>query len=73
MRLKSVALSIAVDTNVLVRYLTWDDEAQAEAAARVIESGEVVAISVIVLCELAWVLRRAYRYRTERNRRRHSA
>jgi predicted nucleic-acid-binding protein len=64
MRLKSVALSIAVDTNVPVRYLTWDDEAQAEAAAGVIESGEVVAISVIVLCEFAWVLRRAYRYRT---------
>jgi predicted nucleic-acid-binding protein len=57
-------LSIAVDTNVLVRYLTWDDEAQAEAAAGVIESGEVIAISTIVLCQLAWVLRRAYRYRT---------
>ena len=60
-------MSIAVDTNVLVRYLTWDDEAQAEAAAGVIESGEVIAISTIVLCELAWVLRRAYRYRTSRN------
>jgi len=58
-------VSIAVDTNVLVRYLTWDEEAQAEAAARVIESGEVVAISTIVLCELAWVLKRAYRYRTD--------
>ncbi len=58
-------MSIAVDTNVLVRYLTWDDEAQAEAAARVIESGETVAIPVIVLCELAWVLKRAYRYRTD--------
>jgi len=46
-------VSIPVDTNVLVRYLTWDEEAQAEAAARVIESGEVVAISTIVLCELA--------------------
>ena len=57
-------MSIAVDTNVLVRYLTWDDEAQAEAAAGVIESGEVIAISTIVLCELAWVLKRAYRYRT---------
>jgi predicted nucleic-acid-binding protein len=58
-------LSIAVDTNVLVRYLTWDDEAQAEAAARVIEGGETVAIPAIVLCELAWVLKRAYRYRTD--------
>jgi predicted nucleic-acid-binding protein len=58
-------LSIAVDTNVLVRYLTWDDEAQAAAAAKVIEGGETVAISSVVLCELAWVLRRAYRYPTD--------
>ncbi len=55
-------MSIAVDTNVLVRYLTWDDAAQAAAAATVIEGGEVIAISTLVLCELAWVLRRAYRF-----------
>jgi predicted nucleic-acid-binding protein len=58
-------VSIAVDTNVLVRYLTWDDESQAKAAARIIDSGETVAISTIVLCELAWVLKRAYRYRID--------
>jgi predicted nucleic-acid-binding protein len=58
-------LSIAVDTNVLVRYLTWDDEAQAEKAAEIIEGDETIAISTIVLCELAWVLKRAYRYRAE--------
>lgn len=54
-------MSIAVDTNVLVRYLTWDDVAQAKAAAAAIEGGEIVAISSIVLCELVWVLKRAYR------------
>jgi predicted nucleic-acid-binding protein len=54
-------MTVAVDTNILVRYLTWDDLAQAKAAARVIESGETIAISSIVLCELVWVLRRAYR------------
>jgi predicted nucleic-acid-binding protein len=53
-------VTVAVDTNVLVRYLTWDDLAQAKAAARVIESGETIAISTIVLCELVWVLRRPY-------------
>ena len=53
-------MTVAVDTNVLVRYLTWDDLAQAKAAARVIESGETIAISTIVLCELVWVLRRPY-------------
>ncbi len=58
-------MSIAVDTNVLVRYLTWDDESQAKVAARIIDSGETVTISTIVLCEFAWVLKRAYRYRIE--------
>jgi len=48
-----------------VRYLAWDDEDQVELAAGVIESGEVMAISTIVLCELPWVLKRAYRYRTD--------
>ncbi len=55
-------MKIAADTNVLVRFLTWDDEAQATEAARVIESAETVFISTIVLCELVWVLKRAYRY-----------
>jgi predicted nucleic-acid-binding protein len=54
-------VTIAVDTNILVRYLTWDDLVQVRAAARLIESGETIAISSIVLCELVWVLRRAYR------------
>lgn len=54
-------MTIAVDTNILVRYLTWDDLVQARAASRLIESGETIAISSIVLCELVWVLRRAYR------------
>jgi predicted nucleic-acid-binding protein len=53
---------VAVDTNVLVRYLTWDDEAEAAAAAEAIESAETIVISTIVLCEMVWVLRRAYRY-----------
>ncbi len=58
-------MSIAVDTNVLVRYLTWDDTAQAEAAAKIIEPADAVAVSTIVLCELTWVLKRAYRYSSE--------
>lgn len=57
-------MKIAADTNVLVRFLTWDDEAQATEAARVIESAEAIFISTIVLCELVWVLKRAYRYPT---------
>lgn len=50
-------LAIGLDTNVLVRYLTKDDEKQWSAAVAVIESGEQCFITNIVLCEVAWVLR----------------
>jgi len=53
---------IALDTNVLVRYVTWDDEWQASEAANAIETAEGLIVPTIVLCELAWVLKRAYRY-----------
>ncbi len=53
-----------LDTNVLVRYLTWDDPDQAERAAGVIESavgeGERLFIGPLVICELVWVLEGAY-------------
>ena len=55
-------MTVAIDTNVLARYLTWDDEVQALAAATVIEAAEPMSVSTVVLCELAWVLKRAYRY-----------
>lgn len=53
-----------LDTNVLVRYLTQDDVAQARRAnaliAETIRRREQCAVSAIVLCELAWVLGGAY-------------
>jgi predicted nucleic-acid-binding protein len=52
---------IALDTNVLVRFLTWDDEAQAAQAAEVIETASAIVLPTIVLCETVWVLRRAYK------------
>ena len=55
-------MKIAADTKIVVRYLVCDDAAQAEAAARAIEQAEVVVLSTVVLCEVVWVLRRAYRY-----------
>ncbi|MBD2597237.1 type II toxin-antitoxin system VapC family toxin [Nostoc spongiaeforme FACHB-130] len=48
---------IAVDTNILVRYLTKDDERQWQQATEIIESGEQCFVANIVLCELVWVLR----------------
>lgn len=50
---------MAVDTNVLVRFLTNDDPAQAERAARLFQS-EPVFIAKTVLLETEWVLRHAY-------------
>jgi len=54
-----------VDTNVLARYLTEDEPVQSKRAAdwigTVTARGERCFISAIVLCELAWVLRGAYR------------
>jgi predicted nucleic-acid-binding protein len=54
-----------LDTNVLVRYLTEDDPVQARRAAAFIATtvarGERCFVSPVVLCELCWVLRAAYR------------
>ena len=57
---------IGLDTNVLVRYLTQDDEHQASLAAKIIKaySGKPAALFInnIVICELIWVLERGYKY-----------
>ena len=53
-------MRIAVDTNVLVRFLTWDDAPQAALAAQAIEAAETIVVPTVVLCETVWVLRRAY-------------
>ena len=55
-------MRIAVDTNVLVRFLTWDDEVQASRAAKAMAEADMVVVPTVVLCEVVWVLRRAYRY-----------
>lgn len=47
---------IALDTNLLVRYLLNDDEAQAEAAEAVLSGGEVCLVPITVWLELVWVL-----------------
>ncbi|MGH7717247.1 MAG: PIN domain-containing protein [Gemmatimonadaceae bacterium] len=56
---------IALDTNVLVRFLVEDDEAQTAAAAalvdRAIASDDALFISDVVLCETVWVLAGSYR------------
>jgi predicted nucleic-acid-binding protein len=58
---------VGLDTNVLLRYLLQDDEAQGEKASRAINQAaardEPLFISVVVLCEAMWVLESAYAYR----------
>lgn len=47
---------IAVDTNVLLRYLLIDDQAQAAKAEEVINGKESVLITDVVLVEAVWTL-----------------
>jgi predicted nucleic-acid-binding protein len=56
---------IGIDTNVLVRYVVRDDEAQYAAAAEALESLTETSpgfVAQVVLAELYWVLARSYRY-----------
>ncbi|TPI59754.1 type II toxin-antitoxin system VapC family toxin [Mesorhizobium sp. B3-1-7] len=54
-------MKINLDTNVLLRLVVGDDEAQQRTAAETLEGAELVAISVQSLCEFVWVLDRSYR------------
>jgi predicted nucleic-acid-binding protein len=52
---------LAVDTNILVRYVTRDDPAQAARSKRLVDDNEIF-IATTVLLETEWVLRSAYRF-----------
>lgn len=58
-------MNIAIDTNVLVRLLTRDDEAQCAAATWTVQAaaadGTPALISSGVLLEAEWVLRSRYK------------
>ena len=55
---------LGLDTNVLVRFLVQDDQAQFERAQKIIgresRTGSGVLISLLVLLETEWVLRSRY-------------
>lgn len=55
---------LAIDTNVIVRYLTGDDPGQAARARALIES-EDLFVTTTVLLETEWVLRSVYGYTAE--------
>jgi predicted nucleic-acid-binding protein len=48
---------IAIDTNVLLRYLLWDDKRQAAKAAKLINGSTPVLITDMVLAESLWTLK----------------
>lgn len=56
----------ALDTNVLIRYVVQDDEAQLAAARRLIRKavseGQTLFVPVTVALELEWVLRSRFGY-----------
>jgi len=47
---------IAIDTNVLLRYLLADDETQHNKAVALIQASQSVLITDVVLVEAAWTL-----------------
>ncbi|MGA2261536.1 MAG: type II toxin-antitoxin system VapC family toxin [Acidobacteriota bacterium] len=57
---------IGLDTNVLVRHIVQDNKEEARAASGLIASrcsaDDPGVVSLVVLCELVWVLDRGYGY-----------
>jgi predicted nucleic-acid-binding protein len=54
-------VKITADTNVLLRTALCDDAQQARLAAKTLQTAELVAVPIPVLCEFIWVLRRGYK------------
>lgn len=55
----------AIDTNIVVRFLTADDRKQAKAARDTIAAGDIF-IPTTVLLESEWVLRSGYGFAPDR-------
>jgi predicted nucleic-acid-binding protein len=52
---------IAIDTNLVVRYLTGDHPEQSSRAREIID-GQAIFVAVTVVLEAEWVLRSVYGY-----------
>lgn len=53
-------MKLTADTNLLLRLVTPDDAQQQVIAIGTLKTADLVAISVHVFCELAWVMERRY-------------
>nr|WP_295662251.1 type II toxin-antitoxin system VapC family toxin [Polymorphobacter sp.] len=51
----------AIDTNIVVRYVTGDDVGQALRVRRLVDTGDIYIPTTVIL-ESEWVLRTAYRF-----------
>ena len=56
-------MSWTIDTNILVRAIVKDDDAQSAVAIAELAAADGIVIPVPVFCELAWVLHSVYRFR----------
>ncbi len=54
-------LKIAVDTNILLRAAIRDDPSQMQSAQHLLRSATQVVVSLVALCEFAWIMRTAYK------------
>ena len=55
-------MRITADTNVLLRMVVQDQEAQAATARMLFMRATLKAVPVPVFCEFVWVLKRSYGY-----------
>jgi predicted nucleic-acid-binding protein len=59
-------MKITADTNVLLRAVITEDQAQSLIAASLLTEAEAVAVTLSSLCEFVWVLRRGYKQNASR-------
>ena len=55
-------MRLSVDTSVILRLLVRDDPSQTAIAVQEMENADAVVLSLVVLCEAAWVMERTYRF-----------
>jgi predicted nucleic-acid-binding protein len=54
-------MKVAVDTNVLIRFIVNDDKAQGKQALKLLSRATRVFVSLPTFCEFFWVLRSFYK------------
>lgn len=53
---------IGADTNTIIRFLVRDNEEQAQKVKQILEEGETLYLSQVVLSEIYYVLTTAYKF-----------